>query len=566
MHRHSLLLRRCLSVASLLFVALATRGADAPTVARKIRVVLVGDSTMTDQAGWGTGFKQFVPDTIECINTSRGGRSSKSFIDEGHWKEALELKGDYYIIQFGHNDEPGKGPERETDPATTFSQFMTRYVDEARAIGAKPILVTSLTRRKFEETDKHKLTPSLVPYATATRKVATEKKVPLVDLHARSITLCELLGEDLCAFISARTVDNKVDTTHLNTAGSLVFARLIVDELHKTVPELASNLRAEPGPAPAATPARTAVAAPAAGAPAPATPAAPAPARSAPAATKPPTIDPALPSLYVVGDSTAANQSRTPTIQGWGTPFLEYFDPAKINAVNAALGGRSSRTFINEGHLDELLAKLKPGDTVLLQWGHNDAYDINETTGRGTLHGLGEETEELAAADNKVTHKHEIVHTFGWYMRKYVDDIRAKGAEPIILTLTIRDRWNKDGTIERLPVPNLDLTNTNRFHEPPIYSVWSADVAKAVHAPLLDVHNLIADRYDKEGKDVVDNYFNSARDPTHRNPLGAAVDAELTLSALRALKGPAFDAVLSAKGRGVTPAAAKYVFANRPTP
>ena len=271
-----------------------------------------------------------------------------------------------------------------------------------------------------------------------------------------------------------------------------------------------------------------------------------------------------LPSLYVVGDSTAAKQSRVPTIQGWGEPFREFFNPEKINVVNAALGGRSSRTFINEGHLDELLAKLKPGDTVLLQWGHNDAYDINETTGRGTLHGLGEETQEIAEADNKVTHKHEIVHTFGWYLRKYVTDIRAKGATPIILTLTIRDRWNKDGTVERLPVPNLDLANTNRFHEPPIYSTWSADVAKAMNVPLLDVHNLIADRYDKEGPDVVSKYFNSAKDPTHRNPLGAAVDAELTLAALRALNGAAFDAMLSEKGKAIPAADAKYVFENKP--
>ena len=545
MIRHSSFFLHGALVCALVASAIA---ADAPATPKKLRIVLVGDSTMTDRAGWGTGFKQFVPESIECINTAQGGRSSKSFIDEGLWKKALELKGDYYIIQFGHNDEPGKGPGRETDPATTFSQFMTRYVDEARAIGAKPVLVTSLTRRKFEETDRHKLRPSLVPYAAATRKVAAEKNVPLVDLHARSIALCELLGDDLCAFISARTVDNKVDATHLNTAGSLVFARPIVDELRKTVPELASNLRTEPGPVLAATPAPAAVSARSTVIPAPA-------ASTAPAAA------PARPAIYVVGDSTAANQSRTPTIQGWGTPFLEYFEPGKITVVNAALGGRSSRTYITEGHLDELLARLKAGDTVLLQWGHNDAYDINETTGRGSLHGLGEETEDL---DNKVTHKHEIVHTFGWYVRKYVDDIRAKGAQPIILTLTIRGRWNKDGTIERLPLPNLDLANTNRFHEPPIYSVWSAAVAKNSRVPLLDVHNLIADRYEREGQAVVVNYFNSARDPTHRNPLGAAVDAELILSALRALKGPAFDPFLSAKGRGVPPAAGKYIFANHP--
>jgi rhamnogalacturonan acetylesterase len=271
-----------------------------------------------------------------------------------------------------------------------------------------------------------------------------------------------------------------------------------------------------------------------------------------------------LPSLYVVGDSTAANQSRTPTIQGWGTPFREFFNPEKINVVNAALGGRSSRTYITEGHLDELVAKLKPGDTVLLQWGHNDAYDINETTGRGSLHGVGEESQEIAENDNKVTHKHEIVHTFGWYLRKQVNDIRAKGAHPIILTLTIRDRWNPDGTIERLPAPNLDLSNAKRFHEPPIYSIWSAEVAKAMGVPLLDVHNLIADRYDKEGLAVVSTYFNSARDPTHRNPLGAGVDATLTLAALRALKSDAFNVFLSEKGQAVPAAAARYVSENAP--
>ena len=165
-----------------------------------------------------------------------------------------------------------------------------------------------------------------------------------------------------------------------------------------------------------------------------------------------PTTTPALqPALFVVGDSTAAKNTRTPeTIQGWGAPFLTYFEPSKINVVNAALGGRSARTYITEGRLDQLVAKLKPGDTVLVQFGHNDAYDINGSTGRGSLHGTGEESEEI---ENRITRKHEVVHTFGWYLRKFVNDIRAKGANPIILTLTIRDRWNTDGTIECLAVP-----------------------------------------------------------------------------------------------------------------
>jgi len=233
-----------------------------PETARPIRIVLVGDSTVTDAAGWGLGFKCFLTDGAECLNASRGGRSSRSYLNEGLWQKALELKGDYYLIQFGHNDEPGKGPARETDPATTFPQFMARYVDETQAIGARPILVTPLTRRKFDPADRRKLLPSLVPYAAAVRALAAEKHVPLIDLHARSIALCEELGEEGCAGLSARTKDGKVDTTHLNPQGSLAFARLVVAELRRVVPNLAPVLRAEPAPLPVA------VAAPAGSSPA----------------------------------------------------------------------------------------------------------------------------------------------------------------------------------------------------------------------------------------------------------------------------------------------------------
>src|SRR5882672_4629575 len=110
----------------------------------KIKIILVGDSTVTDNAGWGLGFKQFLTDGVECINTSQGGRSSESFRREGRWTNALALKGDYYLIQFGHNNEPGK-PGRSTD-MPTFVSNMVSYVESAQAIGAKPMLVTPLTR------------------------------------------------------------------------------------------------------------------------------------------------------------------------------------------------------------------------------------------------------------------------------------------------------------------------------------------------------------------------------------------------------------------------------------
>ena len=135
-------------------VIASARSPQAPPAARAAapHIVLVGDSTVTEGSGWGLGFRQLVGPGVTVTNTAQNGRSSKSFRDEGHWATALAAKGDYYLIQFGHNDQPGKGPERETDPATTYPANMARYVDEVRAIGATPILVTSLVRRTFRET------------------------------------------------------------------------------------------------------------------------------------------------------------------------------------------------------------------------------------------------------------------------------------------------------------------------------------------------------------------------------------------------------------------------------
>jgi polygalacturonase len=219
--------------------------APAPPPAR-VRIVLVGDSTVNDRTGWGLGFKQFLTDRAECINTAAGGRSSKSFITETRWEKALALKGDYYLIQFGHNDEPGKG-DRSTDPATTYVTNMTRYVDEARAIGAKPVLITSLVRRQWDKSGSGKINSSLTPYAAAVKKLAAEKNVPLVDLHARSQELCEQLGREKCDEFSP-VAKGKVDGTHLQAGGGVMFARLVVAELRKAVPELKLCLRDEPDP------------------------------------------------------------------------------------------------------------------------------------------------------------------------------------------------------------------------------------------------------------------------------------------------------------------------------
>ena len=207
----------------------------------RTRIALAGDSTVTDQAGWGAAFAKLLGPNAECLNFARGGQSTKSFRDTGNWKKVIDSKPAFVLIQFGHNDMPGKGPARETDPATTFPQNLTRFIEEARAIGAKPILVTSLARRTF---DKGKIRGELKPWADAATKVATEQKVPLVDLFTRSVDLHNKLGPAESDTFNPPGKDAKtIDHTHLNAHGAEVIAGIIAEELRKVAPDLAKLLK-----------------------------------------------------------------------------------------------------------------------------------------------------------------------------------------------------------------------------------------------------------------------------------------------------------------------------------
>jgi lysophospholipase L1-like esterase len=219
--------------------AFAADPAKEPAV-RPIKIVLVGDSTVNDGGGWGLGFKKHLAPEARCVNLAQNGRSSKSFIDEGWWKKALDEKPDYVFIQFGHNDQPGKGPKRETDPKTTYPELIGKYVDEAKAIGAKPIIVTSLARRNYKD---GKVTDTLEPYAEAAKKVAAEKKVPVIDLHAISMALLNKMGpEEAKKFDPAPKANAEVkgpDHTHLSPAGQAYFGAVMAKEARATVSELA---------------------------------------------------------------------------------------------------------------------------------------------------------------------------------------------------------------------------------------------------------------------------------------------------------------------------------------
>ena len=240
-------------------------------------------------------------------------------------------------------------------------------------------------------------------------------------------------------------------------------------------------------------------------------------------------INPQLPTVFVVGDSTANNHANGGL--GWGDPFISYFDLKKINAVNRARAGRSSRTFITEGLWDKVLSEMKKGDFVLIQFGHNDAGAINdETRARGSLPGTGEETQEI---DNLLTKKHEVVHTYGWYMRKLIADTKAKGAIPIVMSLTVRNIW-KEGHVER---------GSGKFGQ------WASEIAKSQDVQFIDLTTIIADRYEQLGQEQVQTLFGP--DHTHTSPAGAELNAELVVAGLKTLKHNPLGHYFSAKGKAI---------------
>ena len=223
---------------------------------------------------------------------------------------------------------------------------------------------------------------------------------------------------------------------------------------------------------------------------------------------------PQLPTLFLIGDSTVNNSTRG--LQGWGAPIGALLDRTRISVQNKARGGRSSRTYFTEGLWDQVLAQLKPGDFVLMQFGHNDGGSLSDSRARASVKGVGDETRQV---HNKTTGKDELVHTYGWYLRKYVTDTKAKGATPIVLSLVPRNIW-KDTKVAR-------AAND--------YGKWAGEVAKAEGVWFVDLNEIIARRYEEAGQTKVQaEYFTSA-DHTHTTPAGAKLNAACVVEGLRAL-------------------------------
>ena len=221
-----------------LLLAGAAHGQQVEPAPVPTRLLLVGDSTMAPRTGYGDALcRRFVP-AGGCLNLARGGRSSGSFRAEGLWDTVLAHLRDgrgpaWVLIQFGHNDQPGK-PGRSTDLATEFPANLQRYVAEVRAAGSVPVLLTPLTRRRFHD---GRLLDDLAPWAETTRAVASAQAVPLVDLHRDSARVVQALGEAAADTLAeAPPGQPRFDHTHLGPAGACLFAGLVLQALLQVQP------------------------------------------------------------------------------------------------------------------------------------------------------------------------------------------------------------------------------------------------------------------------------------------------------------------------------------------
>jgi lysophospholipase L1-like esterase len=247
--------------------------------------------------------------------------------------------------------------------------------------------------------------------------------------------------------------------------------------------------------------------------------------------------NPALSNIFIVGDSTAdlsmdPNHEELAGVQGWGVFFPAFFNPATVNVVNLARGGRSSRTYLSEDFWEKVLSMMKPGDIVLIQLGQNGVFPINDNSrARGTIPGAGEESQEI---DNMLTQKHEVVHTYGWYIRGYVRDTRAKGATPIVMSLTPRNVW-KDDRVE---------VGVSGYRE------WARNIAMQEHVDFVDVSAIMAGEFQKFGEDKVNGLYHD-HEPVHMTTPGSFMAAECIVAGLKALPDAPVSRYLSGLGKFV---------------
>ena len=475
-----------------LFFNFTTQKQDKPTI------YTVGDSTVKNGRGdgsgglwgWGDYIGQFLDMTkVNLENHALGGTSSRTFQDKGLWDAVYKKlkKGDYVMIQFGHNDDgslnddsrargtiKGIGDEtQEIDNMLTkkheivhsYGWYIRKVVREAKSKGAIPIVCSSIPRNDWKE---GKVPRNNKSYGLWARQIAEQEKVTFIELNDNMAIEMEKLGEEKVT----GTYFYKRDHTHTSAKGAVLSASVIINELKKSDNSLKKYILANPK-----------------------------------------IKLPAKKKVYLIGDSTMANNGSNPNAVGWGVEFPKYCDTTRIEVINKARGGRSTRTFVKEGLWEAVKNQLKPGDYIMIQFGHNDAGAIDKEKFRGSLKGNGNET-QVVVRDSLT----ETVQTFGWYMEKFIKESKEKGAIPIVLSQTPRNEWPND-KVERRSES---------------YGGWSKIAAENQKAFYIDLNELVALKYEALGKEAVKPFF--PKDHTHTGAEGANLNALTVAESLKKIK------------------------------
>ena len=491
---------------------------------------LIGNSTMRtgtlgngNNGQWGWGYyahEYFDPTRITVENQALGGMSSRTFYNK-LWEPIRKAirPGDWVIISIGHNDNgpydsgrarasiPGTGDDTlnvtiketgEKETVYTYGGYMRKYINDVRAQGGYPILMSLTPRNAYDE--KGKIVRK--PHTQWLMQVAAEEGVPFVDLN-------EISGKKLDAYGPWKTSYHFfLDKIHTSRFGAMMNARSAAEGI------MASHN-------PALNPLKAMM-------------------RNVQLPVYDLTRTEGKPVVFITGDSTVKNADKDENgMWGWGAVANTIFDETKIDIVNAAMAGRSCRSYLNEGRWEKVYNSLQPGDFVLIQFGHNDIGAIDKPKYRAAIASAADTchvyrmqaAKEDLSKQNVIDQKlksnaqvgsYEVVYSFGWYLKKFIQDVREKGATPILVSLTPRNEWT-DGKIER-------RNDT--------YGKWYREVAKETGVEFVDLHNITADFLDKKcgKKEKAMKYFN--HDHTHTSLLGAKTNAQSIAKGLRANNSP----------------------------
>ncbi len=512
----------------IIMTASQVHAVDSASGNRIPNLFIIGDSTASNGAdcGWGSHLANyFDTNKINVFNRARGGRSSRTFQTEGLWDKVLDEinAGDFVLIQFGHNDGgaindnhrargsiPGLGEEtqeidnlitKKHEVIHTFGWYMRKFIADTRAKGATPIIL-SLTVRNIWKNGR--VERGSGNYSKWAAEIAKLQDVAFIDLTGIIADQYEIFGQAKVATFFPK------DHTHTSAEAANFNAALVVSGL-KNLKECALPAYLSAKGQEVTVYSENIMLK-----------------QTEELMTQTwhpdalPVSEPNLPTLFLIGDSTV----RTGRLGdgengqwGWGAPIADFFERTRINIENRAMGGTSSRTYQTLGLWDEVLADIKPGDFVIMQFGHNDGGELNDSRrARGTIKGAGEETEEI---DNLLTGKHEVVHTYGWYIKKYITDAKAKGATPIVCSLIPRNRWTPDGKVIR---------SSND------YTKWAAEAAQAEGVPFINLNEIIAKHYEAQERERVTSLYFGPNEHTHTNAAGAMLNAKCVVEGLKELK------------------------------